>query len=238
MKLLIILLSSLLSFTAIGQGNKKEKKITIGYSFSPDYSFRTLKNDGSNSSTDLVIDLRNDIEKAKLGYTTGFNLTLPISKFFSFETGIQYANRGYKTKEQQLTFPTPDPIIVDRIIINYSYQYIGIPLMAKFSFGKTKARFISSAGFITNFLVNSKQTFTLKYSDGTTERENQSSSLGFNKIDISPVVSFGVDYKFTDKMHISAEPTFRYGLVKTKDASVKENLWNAGLAFGISYELK
>jgi len=52
------------------------------------------------------------------------------------------------------------------------------------------------------------------------------------------MVSMGVDYKLTDKIHLSSEPTFRFGLSKIKDAPVIEKLWNAGLALGISYGLK
>jgi len=238
MKQLIMLLMTLMSLTAFGQNSKQANKITIGYSFSPDYSFRTLKNGDGNSSTALVINSRDNIEKAKLGYTTGYNVTFHFSDLLGFETGVQYSNKGYKTEEQDLIYFPPSPSSPNKATTTYSYQYIGIPLKAKFAFGKNKVRFISSAGFMTNFLVNVKQSINLKYSDGKTEKKNQSSTSGFNKIEISPIVSIGVDYKLTDKIHFSAEPTFRFGLSKTKDAPVKENLWNAGLALGISYSLK
>ena len=238
MKQLLILLLTFSAATAFGQKSKQGNKISIGYNFSPDYSFRILKNGDGNSSTDLVIKSRDNIEKAKFGYTTGLNVTFHFSDLLGFETGVQYSNKGYKTKEQDLTYFPPNTSLPNKATTNYSYQYIGIPLKAKFSFGKSKARFISSAGFMTNFLINVKQSTNYKYPDGKTEKKNQSSTSGFNKIDISPMVSIGVDYKLTDKIHLSAEPTFRFGLSKTKDAPVKEKLWNAGLVFGISYDIK
>ena len=238
MKQIFMLLMTLMSLTAFGQNSKQAKKFTIGYSFSPDYSFRTLKNGDGNNSTDLVIKSRDDVEKAKFGYTTGFNLTFHFSDLLGFETGVQYSNKGYKTKEQDLIYFPPSPSSPDKATTYYSYQYIGIPLKAKFTFGKNKVRFISTAGFMTNFLINVKQSINLKYPDGKKEKQNQSSTSGFNKIDISPIVSIGVDYKLTDKIHLSAEPTFRFGVIKTKDAPVIEKLWNAGLALGISYSLK
>ena len=238
MKQLLTLLLTFLSAITFGQKSKQANKISIGYSFSPDYNFRTLKNGDGNSSTDLVIKSRDDIEKAKFGYTTGLNVTFHFSDLLGFETGVQYSNKGYKTKEQDLTYFPLNPSLPNKATTNYSYQYIGIPLKAKFTFGKSKARFISSAGFMTNFLLNVKQSTNYKYPDGKTEKKNQSSTSGFNKIDISPMVSIGVDYKLTGKIHLLAEPTFRLGLKKTKDAPVKEKLWNAGVAFGISYDLK
>ncbi|MBS1755487.1 MAG: PorT family protein [Bacteroidetes bacterium] len=238
MKQLLLLLLTFFVATTFGQKSKPGNKISIGYSFSPDYSFRTLKNGDGKSSTDLVIKSRDDIEKAKFGYTTGFNVTFHFSDLLGFETGVQYLNKGYKTKEQDLTYFPPNPSLPNKATTSYSYQYIGIPIKAKFSFGKNKVRFISSAGFMTNFLINVKQSTNYKYSDGKKEKKDQSSNSGFNKIDISPMASIGVDYKLTDKIHLSADPTFRFGLIKTKDTPVKEKLWNVGLVFGISYDLK
>ena len=237
MKQLLLVLLTFSAVTAFGQKAKQGNKFSIGYSFSPDYSFRTLKNGDGNSSTDLVIKSRDDIEKAKFGYTTGFNVVFNFSDLLGLETGVQYSNRGYKTKEQNLTYFPPNPALPDKAITNYSYQYIGIPLKAKFSFGKNKARFISSAGFVTNFLINVKQSIDYKYPDGKTDKKTQSLTAGYNKIDISPIVSIGIDYQLTDKIHLSAEPAFRFGLNRTKDVTVREKLWNAGLAFGISYIL-
>ena len=91
---------------------------------------------------------------------------------------------------------------------------------------------------MTNFLLNVKQTSNYEYANGKTEKKSQSSKSGFNKVDISPMVSVGVDYKLTNKIHLLAEPTFRYGAVKTKDAPVTENLWSAGLNVGFYYALK
>jgi len=236
MKQLLSLLLTFFSFTAFGQTTNQTNKISIGYSFSPDYSFRTLKNGDGTSSADLVINTRDDIEKAKFGHTTGFNLTFNFSHLLAFETGIQYSNKGYRTKEQDLIYSQTS--LPNKGSTDYSYQYIGIPLKARFAFGKSKVHFISSAGFMTNFLINVKQTNIYTFSDGKTEKINHSSTSGFSKVDISPIVSIGVDYKLTDKIHLSAEPTFRFGIIKIKNTPVEEKLWNAGLVFGLSYELK
>lgn len=238
MKQLLMLPLTFLAVTTFAQNSKQGNQISIGYNFSPDYSFRTLKNGDGKSSTDLIIKSRDNIEIAKFGYTTGLNITFYSSDLIGFETGLQYSNKGYKTKERDLTYFPPNSSLPDKVTTNYSYQYIGIPLAAKFTFGKGKTRFISSAGFITNFLIGANQSTNYKYPDGKTEKKNQSSTSGFNKIDISPMASIGIYYKLTEKIHLSAEPAFRFGLIKTKDAPVTEKLWNTGLVFGISYDIK
>jgi len=238
MKRLLIFFTAFVSLTVQGQDKNSSQKILIGFNFSPDYSYRTLKNNDGSFSSDLVINSRNDVEVAKFGYTTGLNVCFNFTQLVGFKTGIQFSNKGYKTKNQDLTYIPPNPSSPTKAQINYAYQYIGIPLEAKFSFGRSKVRFVSSIGFITNFLLNVKQTNNYEYSNGKTEKKSQSSKSAFNNVDISPIISVGIDYKLNNKIHLFAEPTFRYGVIKTKDAPVTEHLWNAGLNFGFYYPLK
>src|SRR5690606_37174350 len=118
------------------------------------------------------------------------------------------------------------------------YNYIGIPIKAKYTIGKNKIRIVAGAGLQANFLLNAKTTAHIEYADGKAEKKIQNTTSGFNKMDISPIISMGVDYTPETKIHLFIEPNFRYGLITTKDAPVKQYLWNAGLNFGIYYVLK
>lgn len=237
MKQLFILIATLASLSASGQNTNPTQRILIGFNFSPDYCYRTLKNtDGSNSG-DLIIKTRNGIEIAKFGYTTGLNVGYNFSPLVGFETGIQFSNKGYKTINQDLFFFPPNPDLPTKLEITYAYQYIGIPIKAKLFLGKSKFRFLSSVGVMTNFLLNVKQTFNAEYADGRKEKSQYSKS-GYNEVDLSPMISVGIDYKLNHKIHLVAEPTFRYGAVETKDTPVTEHLWNAGLNVGFYYALK
>ncbi|MBL0183329.1 MAG: PorT family protein [Chitinophagaceae bacterium] len=241
MRRLFILLITASSFTAQGQGNKPAKhfkQIQVGINFSPDYDFRTLKNNDGSSSSGLVIKSRNDVEAVKFGYTTGFNICINFSQLAALETGIQYSNKGYKTKKQALFYAPPNPGLPVNSKSIYSYQYIGIPLKVKVGFGNGKVRFLSSVGLMANFLLNVKQTSIYEYSDNRTEKKKQSTTAGYKKVDISPTISVGIDYKISSRIHLTAEPTFRYGIIKTTDTPVTENLWNAGLNIGAYYSLK
>jgi Outer membrane protein beta-barrel domain len=236
MKQVLLLITTLVSISL--QAQKTIKHIRVGYNFSADHNFRTLNNVDGSSSSDFVIKSRNDDETARFGYTTGLNVCFDLSKLVALETGIQFSNKGYQRKGQHILFPTFDPTDPVKISWVYAYQYIGIPLKAKFSFGKGNLRFVSGIGFTTSLLLSSKQTSTHEYADGSTEKRRSSTTHGYNKIDISPMVSAGIDYKITKKIHLFAEPTFWYGLIKVKDAPVKENLWNAGLNVGLYYVVK
>ena len=112
MKQILFFLLTLSFYLVHGQETKRQKgqnKIFIGFSFSPDYNYRTLKQNGGSPSAGLVIKSRNDIEIAKFGYTTGLNVCINLSNTLWLETGIQYSNKGYKTKNRDLIWPQPDP---------------------------------------------------------------------------------------------------------------------------------
>ncbi len=237
MKRIFLLTTILMSFAVKAQQTNLTKKIFIGFNFSPDYSFRTLKNYDGSSSADFVIKNRNELEVAKFGYTTGLNVRFHFSQLAGLETGVQFSNKGYETRNQDLVYFPPSPGSPTKAKFNYAYQYIGIPLKARFIFGKNKVRFFSSIGFMTNFLVQVKQTAQYQFSNGEKEKISESSKSGFHQVDISPMLSIGIDYKLNNKMHLLAEPTFRYGVIKTKDAPVAEYLWNAGLNVGFYYAL-
>lgn len=236
MKRLLLITSLFISLLSVGQDKNTPPKLLVGINFSPDYSFRTLKDGDGSASTPFIVNSRNDREIAKLGYTAGANITIAFSPLLAFETGIQFANKGYKTKRWDLVYP--DPGMPTKAKASYTYQYIGIPLKAKFSFGKHKTRFVSGVGFMTCFLLIAKTTTTYYFSNGNRQVMSQSNTSDFNKVDVSPVLSLGIDYQLTKKTHLSVEPTFRYGLISTKDAQVIEHLWSAGVNVGVNYTLK
>lgn len=228
----------LFSFLNSQAQQSKKDKILIGYNFSADYNYRTLKNNDGKSSNDEIITSRNEFEIFKFGYSTGLNLYFNAAKNWAFETGIQYSNNGYQTKKLDLSFEIPDDAFPSNVKFIYSYQYLGIPIKAKFSFGKKNIRFVSGVGVLTNFLVNANTKIKSSYLSGREENKTESTKSNFKKINIVPAISFGVDYKMCRNIHLMAEPTFRYSLLNTKDASITENLWNLGLNIGLYYVIK
>lgn len=242
MKQLIVLFATVYSLTALGQGrmnnNMEFKKVLIGLIFSTDYNFRTLKNNDGSPSSDFVIKSRNNVEIAKFGYTTGVNICIKITKLFELETGVQYSNKGYKTKNQDLVYGQPDPSLPTKAKFIYNFHYIDIPVKVNFSLGKKRIQFIPGVGISTNILINETVKSINEYSNGKTEQKTESAGYNFKHINISPMISFGISYKVNNKMILKAEPTYRFGVIKIIDTPVTEYLWNAGLNIGFFYRLK
>ncbi len=238
MKQLAIFLLALTTFSCFGQDKTKEtsaadfKRVQIGINFSPDVCFRTLKNNDGNASSDLVIDQRNERETVKFGYTAGLNVCFKINKFVGTETGIQYANKGYQTKMQDLISELPDPRVPKQSKFIYDFHCIDIPVKVNFTIGKKKVRFFTSVGVTTNIFIKETQKSVWVYSDRT-DKKTSPTNFDYNKVNISPTVSVGIHYKINDRMNLRVEPTFRYGVLKIIDTPVTAYLYSGGL--NISY---
>ncbi|TAD92816.1 MAG: PorT family protein [Bacteroidetes bacterium] len=238
MKHLTVILSILTAFSSYGQGNTKEtktvdfKSIQIGINFSPNVSYRTLKNNDGRSSSNFVVDQMNKTETAKFGYNAGLNVCFNLQKFIGLETGIQYSNQGYQTKKQTLTFEQPNPSSPKQAKFIYDFHYIDIPVKVNFTFGEQKIRLFTSLGVTTNIFIKQTQTSFLYYGDRS-NTENSETNFNYNRINISPAISAGIDYKINSSMNLRVEPTFRYGVLKTIDTPVTAYLYSGGL--NISY---
>ncbi len=60
-------------------------------------------------------------------------------------------------------------------------------------------------------------------------KSQNSQQYKFNKFNLSPTISLGIDYTITEKFNFKIEPTFRYGILKIIDAPLISYLWSAGL---------
>lgn len=214
---------------------KTLKHWNIGYTVSPDYCYRIVKSDGSVTMNNIVT-FRNENEVPQFGITSGFNVGYFFTKHFTIETGINYSNRGYRTKYfSDFISPSgiPDPFIPTKINYIYNYNFIDIPLKINFVAGKKKLQFIASAGISTNFLLFLKETRIAEYSDGRKITSYPKPQTGFDFSDLTILLSAGTDINLTNKLNLRIEPTYRYSLGIKQTSPIKEHLWSAGLNFGL-----
>jgi hypothetical protein len=238
----------LFSIVLFGQSDTtKSKKLLIGLTASPDMCYRTLENNDGSATSSMVIDSRNSYEIPKLGYSTGLSICYNVSSHIGFETGLQYSNKGEKLINSNLTYGDMiDPrrgfythgATATKVKIMYNHNYLDIPLRAIFTFGSKKVKFISSVGVTTNILISATQKSIITFENGDKERNTQKQQYNFNPVNVSPTISFGMDYGFSKKINLRVEPTFRYGLLKIIDAPITAYLWSAGLNLTCYYRIK
>jgi len=70
----------------------------------------------------------------------------------------------------------------------------------------------------------------LVFSDHTDRKTRLTSeSDSYNKLNFSPTMSVGIDYRINEKMNLRIEPTFRYGVLKIIDTPVTGYLYSGGI---------
>ena len=228
MKRLFILLSMIPLYSVLlGQGKSDDfHRIQLGVNFAPAYAYRTLNWDSEN----WILQGRNEYEIAKFGYSGGLNIYYNLNDWFGIGSGIQYANKGYRAKKVYMDEDQTDFVLNNSQWFRtvHRFHYVEIPLKAQFTMGKQKVRFLSGVGLTTGFLLN--QTNAFQYDGGENKSENYADQ--YNRINLFPTVSVGVDYKITSKSNVRIEPMFQYGIVETAKSS-DEYLWSLGV--NVSY---
>jgi len=245
----LLIAALLVAITSYGQeSNPISHLFQIGINISPDYCYRRLTND--DAYYDFIVDSRDDREHALFGYTAGVNARYYLSSHWGIDCGIQYSKKGFQNNISGLTFgdmidprygfiyvdPLTEPFIPEKFVDNF--YYLEMPIRAIYVMGKKKMRFLASLGLMPGMLVRSTHDMVGKNLEGNSITRSFNQTDDFKKFLLSPIVSLGLDYKISDKINLSAEPTFRYGVMKLIDAPVSAHLWSAGLNVAIYYTLK
>lgn len=244
----------LISFAAFGQDEPNAietgfRRFLLGINISPDYCDRKLKNNDGSSSSSMIIDVLDKVEKFKIGYTAGLNACYRISRRLGIELGVQYSNKGYSIKKQELTSGNisdprygfvytngPETPVKGKFI--YNYIYLDVPARVIYSFGEKRFHFVASIGVAANIHLKTTLTSYLEYANGDKKRETHDLDYDIRTMNISPFISAGANYRISKRINLSAEPTFRYGVLKIMDTPVTAYLWNAGLNITCYYAIR
>ncbi len=225
---------------------------SIGVNISPEYCFRTLINNSGSPIADIVIDSRNGYEQFKIGFSAGVVANYSISKKTSFEIGMSYSDKGYSTKKTELTFgdaidprfgftyptsPVGNSTGTLAIKIFYNHIYLDVPLRALFAFGNKKTRFITGIGITSGMLLKSTYNIVYDNGDGSDKTTTENQAETFNKFNLFPEASIGVERQVSKKVSVRIQTVFKYGILKIIDTPVSANLWSGGVNFGCYYRL-
>jgi len=225
------------------------KKLQIGVNISPDYCDRILINSSGNEDLASTIELFNDMETGKFSFTSGLNLNYKVNRKFGLETGIQYSNKGFAFRMDDLFFGDQiDPRygfvydsisgpIPSSIKYRYSFHYIDIPIKVFVTLGEKRLKFVTGIGITTNILLKATQTYISEFENGDKERDTRKQPNDPNPINFSGTASAGVAYNLSNALEMRIEPTFRYGLLKLFDSEIASHLWNGGLNISCYYTL-
>lgn len=228
------LLFILISSVVFGQTAEpvSSSKVSIGISFSPDYCYRSLH---SESSFQLGTEFRDTMEVAKLSYTTGLSLLFKPWDRVSFETGLYFSDKGYKTKVMDLYDINPlIHLAVNRVKTTYHYYYLDIPLKLNYYLLKGKVDLFVSAGVSANIYLSQRATCKLEDPE---ETQTISSRGDLSQLNMAVLISGGIDYEISNRLNLRIEPIFRHAITPIVEAPIKEYHYSIGANFGLYYTL-
>ncbi len=229
-------------------GNKKYFEFYAG----PDYAFRSLQ-DTANSA---YLQKRKESTKFKSGFSAGVRYTKVFNNSMSVRGGVNYSQINEK-----FTFNQGNVVQVTYIINNNGdtigsytttgarnkttinrYRSIDIPLVVGYELGNGKLHANINAGPIINIYswqkgdvldVNGNPVSITTGKGSSPYQFKTNAGIGF-------IGAVSVYYKLNDRLHIMAEPYFRYNLSSMNKESItlKQKYQTAGLKLGIRLDLK
>jgi hypothetical protein len=229
-------------------GNKKYFEFYAG----PDYAFRSLHDTGNSA----YLQKRKESTKFKSGFSAGVRYTKVFNNSMSVRGGVNFSQINEK-----FTFNQGNIVQVTWIlnangdtIGSYTttgsrykttinrYRSIDIPLMIGYELGNGKLHANINAGPVIN--IYSWQKGDVLDASGNPVSITTGKSSSPYQFKTNAGVGFmgavSVYYKLNGRLHLMAEPYFRYNLSSMNKESItlKQKYQTAGLRLGIRLDLK
>ncbi len=207
------------------------KRTMFGFTFSSEYSYRFLK---AESSYDWEVDLRNEMEVPKFGYTVGFNISQQIKKKFFVEVAFCYSNKGEQTKKSDLIYDDPEPYGAVSKYTRYTFGYCEIPVRLNYQLFDS-ASFFTSVGFAFEIPVLEKRKYFYTYSDGHESHVSSYTLSSSAEGGISIIAGIGYFFKVSKMLYIKSEPFFKCSMTPFYNSNIKDYFYSYGLDVGIYF---
>ncbi|NDV45951.1 PorT family protein [Paludibacter sp. 221] len=205
----------------------KTGSTSIGFLFSPERTFRTVK------SESIAGDVQKELsksEKAKFGFTTGLSINHDFNKYLAFETGLLFSNKGYK---DAILLRNNANEVGEQSDINFNLYYLDVPLKAKFYFWELpQFRCFVSGGLSINFFLLKKLTVA---GEDMTNTYYPDGSVKFNKVNLSGMVNLGLSYNIIQNIMLEASAGYKHAILPLNDLALKRHLYSLGLDMCVYY---
>src|SRR5688500_15994328 len=212
MRLFIYICLCLLPLKVSGQTDDA-RALSIGLFYSPGVSYRQL----NFSSTDEWIEkVRNNDEIPKYSFSTGANRGFTITGRVRAITGLMFTNRGERTKETQLKWPTPSQDYPQTSRTVVSYRYLEVPLQVMYAIHKKQRLALYLTGGISfNLLLSKAMKVNVEFPDGDIQTIKSSKRAGNNRFGFCTFLGFEASYRLTNKISFIIGPTFHRSITST-----------------------
>jgi len=229
-------------------GNKKYLEIYAG----PDFAFRSLSDTGNSA----YLQKRKESAKFTSAYSAGIRYTKVFNNSMSIRGGVNYSQINEK-----FTFVQGNLIQVTYIIdangdttgsyittgtryktTHNKYRSIDIPLLLGYEIGNGRLHANINAGPVVNLYSWQKGEILDIHNQpvNITTGKNSSPYQFKTNVGVGFMGAVSVYYRLNDKIHIMAEPYFRYNLsqMNKDNITLKQKYQTAGLRLGLRIDLR
>ena len=225
-------------------GNKRYFELYGG----PDYAFRSIK-DTANS---VYLQKRKESSRFTSAFSAGIRYTKVFNNGMSFRAGINYSQINEKFKFSEGNIIQVVYIIDSNGDTTGSYTTTGtryktthnkfrtidVPLLIGYELGNGRFHANFNAGVIVNVYSWQKGDVldsSYKPVSITTDKSPSSAYQFKTNMGIGFIGSVSVYYKISSRLHILAEPYFRYNFspASKSDLTIKQKYNTAGLRLGL-----
>ena len=208
--------------------------VRIAISFSPDLNYRRLTNVNNSWTSNQIINLRNEREFPRIGYSTQLNLAVDITKRTSVEFGIGYRDMGFTY--ENVTVYKPNIAYIANLVDHF--YYYSIPFALRQTWGNKKWQFTYHVGISTNiFRVQNTNIIPINSNIADTTIINNDGRSTYKDVVLIPSVGLGTTFNINSKSQICFEPSLRYSISSlTQNTPINGYLYNVGL--NLTYRLK
>ncbi len=228
--LLVLLLCATWSVFSQPDEQKNNRRLSLGLSFSPDYSSAITK----LNNPDFPNFVKDYIEP-DFGYTAGVNLSYQVNGWLGLEAGLHFANKGYKSSWIPSTNIQGAQLGKARYFDHF--YYLDIPLTAKFYILQKRLRLFATAGLSPSIYLDGNYYFEIKYVNGEEKTQNSESPLSARAINLVMLAGLGIGYNISNKISLRLEPIYRRSLTSINSNPMKFYLWSIGVNAGMYYRL-
>lgn len=244
----IVFLPDCPTFEKDAAGNKKYFEFYAG----PDYAFRSLQDTGNSA----YLQKRKESTTFKSGFSAGLRYTRVFNNSMSIRGGVNYSQINEKFTYNQGNIVQVTYIINSngdtvgsftttgtryKTTIN-KYRSIDIPVVVGYELGNGRLHANINAGAVINIYswqngdvldTAGKPVSITTGKSSTPYQFKTNAGVGF-------IGAVSVYYKLNDRLHIMAEPYFRYNFspMNKESITLKQKYQTAGLRLGIRLDLK
>lgn len=216
--------------------DSSRRKILIGVSFEPNFSYRQLAYSHPNS---WVEDIRNAVELPKLGYSTGINFRYNYNSKLSFEGAVIYNNHGMTTRRVDLAWDDLNVDFPTESKTTYSYNYVEFPVKANYYIKVDSWTIYLTGGISLNHFV-SKTLKTITFDEkGRSDSNKSNVNYGYAPNTYSAILGFGIDIPIKNHWLLNIEPMYRQNFTSISyEPQGKEFFYSGGLNLKLFYHLR